>query len=222
MKIIAHEMQVKISQVKNEVRKVSKDSTIVFVKKGEKTSKRKDVKNFTWSKRLGDGSKCRPTFAIPTGCLYTNTDTTYSHLFTEVIKSNIDRVNLPSRGKYWRKTFWKNIPLWVLRTALTLAGFDTEIVAGRYAAWLLRCLSRLGFIQKSARVLIKKVSDTALRCSFWKWLKRMGHDWSSTARRKESPAKGINSNNSCNQPSRVHRKSPSNSLEIQKKQRKTD
>ena len=50
MKIIAHEMQVKISQVKNEVRKVSKDSTIVFVKKGEKTSKRKDVKNFPEAK----------------------------------------------------------------------------------------------------------------------------------------------------------------------------
>ena len=51
-----------------------------------------------------------------------------------------------------------------------------------------------------------------------------GHDhyWSNTERRKESLVKGKNSNNPCNQQSRVHRKSKHNSLEIQKKQSKTE
>ena len=52
----------------------------------------------------------------------------------------------------------------------------------------------------------------------------VGHDnyWSNTERRKESLVKGKNSNNPCNQQSRVHRKSKHNSLEIQKKQSKTE
>ena len=43
MWVIAHEMQVMINQVKKEVRKVCKDSTIAFVKEGDqsKTSSRK-------------------------------------------------------------------------------------------------------------------------------------------------------------------------------------
>ena len=44
----------------------------------------------------------------------------------------------------------------------------------------------------------------------------MDNYWSNTERRKESLAKIINSNNPCNQQSRVHRKSQSNNLEIQK------
>ena len=50
----------------------------------------------------------------------------------------------------------------------------------------------------------------------------MDHYWSNTERRKESLAKVINSNNPCIQQSRVHRKSQGNSLEIQKKQSKTE
>ena len=50
----------------------------------------------------------------------------------------------------------------------------------------------------------------------------MDHYWSNTERRKEALAKGINSNSPCNQQSRVHRKSQSNSLEIQKKQSKKE
>ena len=50
----------------------------------------------------------------------------------------------------------------------------------------------------------------------------MDHYWSNTERRKESLVKGINSDNPCNQQSRVHRKSQNNSLEIQKKQSKTE
>ena len=50
----------------------------------------------------------------------------------------------------------------------------------------------------------------------------MDHYWSNTERRKESLAKVRNNNNPCNQQSRVHRKSQSNSLEIQKKQSKTE
>ena len=90
------------------------------------------------------------------------------------------------------------------------------------AAYCLRSgLSKIGFIQRSVRDIIKKASDAAFRCSIWIWLKRMDHDWSYTERRKKSLAKGINSNNPCNQQSRVHRKSPNDSLEIQKKQSKT-
>ena len=50
----------------------------------------------------------------------------------------------------------------------------------------------------------------------------MNHYWSNTERRKESLVKVRKSNNPCNQQSRVHRKSQSNSLEIQKKQSKTE
>ena len=49
----------------------------------------------------------------------------------------------------------------------------------------------------------------------------MDHYWSKTERRKESLAKVRNNNNPCNQQSGVHRKSQSNSLEIQKKQKET-
>ena len=100
--------------------------------------------------------------------------------------------------------------------------FVIEVCACVYGACSLRCFSRLGFIQRTVRDIIKKASDTALRCSFWIWLKRMDHYWSNTERRKESLVKGINSNNPCNQQSRVHRKSQNNSLEIQKKQSKTE
>ena len=73
----------------------------------------------------------------------------------------------------------------------------------------------------TVRDIIKKASDTSLRCSFSIGLKRMDHYWSNTERRKESLVKDINSNNPCNQQSRVHRKSHTKSLEIQKKQSKT-
>ena len=99
--------------------------------------------------------------------------------------------------------------------------FVIEVGPRGYAACSLRsCLSRPGFIQKTIRDIIKKASDTALACSFWIWLKRMDHYWSNTERRKKSLVKGINSNNLCNQQSRVNRKSQNNSLEIQKKQSK--
>lgn len=65
-------------------------------------------------------------------------------------------------------------------------------------------------------------SDTTLRCSFWIWLKTMDHDWSHTERRKQSLAKAINNNNPWNQQTVVHRKIPNNSLDIQKKQSKTE
>ena len=58
----------------------------------------------------------------------------------------------------------------------------------------------------TVRDIIKKASDTSLRCSFSIGLKRMDHYWSNTERRKESLVKDINSNNPCNQQSRVHRK----------------
>ena len=70
--------------------------------------------------------------------------------------------------------------------------------------------------------MIKKASDTALRSSFWIWLKRMHHYWSNTERRKEHLAKGVNSNNPCNQDSRVDRKSHNDSLQIQKKLSETE
>ena len=50
----------------------------------------------------------------------------------------------------------------------------------------------------------------------------MDHYWSNTERRKESLVKGMNSNNACNEQSRVHRKSQNSSLQIQKKQSKTE
>ena len=53
-------------------------------------------------------------------------------------------------------------------------------------------------------------------------MKRIDHYWSNAKRRKERLPKGISSNNPCNQQSRVHRKSQSNSLEIQKKQSKAE
>ena len=100
--------------------------------------------------------------------------------------------------------------------------FAIELGASGYAACQLRsCLSRRGFIQRTVTDIIKKAGDAALICSFWIWLKRMHHYWSKTKRRKESLAKGINSNIPCNQQSRVHRKSQSKSLGIQKKQTKT-
>ena len=73
----------------------------------------------------------------------------------------------------------------------------------------------------TVRDIIKKASDTSLRCSFLIGLKRMDHYWSNTERRKESLVKDINSNNPCNLQSRVHRKRHTKSLEIQKKQSKT-
>ena len=53
-------------------------------------------------------------------------------------------------------------------------------------------------------------------------MKRIDHYCSNTERRKESLAKVRHNNNPCNQQSRVHRKSQSNSLEIQKKLSKTE
>ena len=101
--------------------------------------------------------------------------------------------------------------------------FATEVGAPGYVTCLLRsCLPRLGFIQRTVREIIQKASDTALKCSFWIWLKIMDHYWSNTERRKESLVKGINSNNAFNQQSRVHSKSQNSSLEIQKKQSKTE
>ena len=50
--------------------------------------------------------------------------------------------------------------------------FAIEVGPRGYGACSLRsCLSRLGFTQKTVRHIIKKASDTALRCSFWIWLK---------------------------------------------------
>ena len=101
--------------------------------------------------------------------------------------------------------------------------FPKEVGAHGYAACSLRsCFSRLGFIQRTVRNIIKKASDTALRSSFWIWLKRMHHYWSNTERRKECLVKGVNSNNPCNQDRRVDRKSHNNSLQIQKKQSETE
>ena len=54
--------------------------------------------------------------------------------------------------------------------------FVMEVGVHEHAASSLRsCLSRLGFIQRTVRDEIKKASGTALRCSFWIWLKRMNH-----------------------------------------------
>ena len=101
--------------------------------------------------------------------------------------------------------------------------FATEVGAPGYVTCLLRsCLPRLGFIQRTVREIIQKASDTALKCSFWIRLKIMDHYWSNTERRKESLVKGINSNNAFNQQSRLHSKSQNSSLEIQKKQSKTE
>ena len=78
--------------------------------------------------------------------------------------------------------------------------FAIEVGARGYAVCSLRSyLSRLGFTQRTVRDIIKKASYTALRCSFWIWLKRVDHYWSNTERRKESLVKVINSNNPCSQ-----------------------
>ena len=101
--------------------------------------------------------------------------------------------------------------------------FAIEVGAHGCTACLLRsCLSRLGFIQRLVRDIIKKVSNTAFRYPFWVWLKGMDHEWKHIERRKENLAKGINSSNPCNQQSGVHRRNPNNSLEVQKNQSKTE
>ena len=159
--------------------------------------------------------------------MYTNADTRYSHLFIKLSKVILIELTCPAEENIEERHSEKISRYECLVKDCVNADwkvhlFTIKVGARRYAACLLRsCLSRLGFIQKSLRVIIKKVKDTALRCSFWIWLKRMGHDWSPTPRMKESPVKGINSNNPCNQKSGLHRKSPNNGLEIQKKQSKT-
>ena len=78
--------------------------------------------------------------------------------------------------------------------------FAIEFGARGYAICSLRsCLSRLRFIQRTVRDMMKKASRTSLRCSCWIWLKRMDYCWSNTERRKKSLVKGIISNNPCNQ-----------------------
>ena len=48
-----------------------------------------------------------------------------------------------------------------------------EVGARGYAACSLRsCFSILAFIQRTVRNKMKNASDTALRCSFWIWLKK--------------------------------------------------
>ena len=65
--------------------------------------------------------------------------------------------------------------------------FVIEVGAHGYAACSLSsCFSRLGFSQRAVRDIIKKVSDTALRCSFWIWLKRMDYYWSNTGKERKS------------------------------------
>ena len=63
------------------------------------------------------------------------------------------------------------IPLWRL-CAIEVAAMGIQLAH--------LCLPRLGFTQRSVRVMIKKASEIALKCSFWIWLKRMDQDWNHT------------------------------------------
>ena len=90
--------------------------------------------------------------------------------------------------------------------------FAIEVGVRGYAACSLRtCLSKLGFTHRSLRRIIKKASDSALRCSFWIWLKREDDEWNHNQRRKQ--VSKSRQNNECTN----REKDPMKSVEMQKK-----
>ena len=76
LRVIVHEMQVMINQVKKEVTKIGKDSAIIFVKEGKQHK--------TWSRKyykLGISHKAKD---------WVMEETSYSHLLIKVKRSDIN------------------------------------------------------------------------------------------------------------------------------------
>ena len=212
LRVIAHEMQVMINQIKKEVREVCKDSIINFLKEGEqrKASSKKYNKSGIlheakdWVMEVDVDQQLRFPEAISISTQRPDI-VIYSLKLRKVIliqltcpaEENIEERHSEKESRY--ESLLKDC----INAGWKVHLFAIEVGARGYAACLLRsCLSRLGFIQRTVRVIIKKASDTALGCSFWIWLKRMDHYWSNTGRKKESLAKVRSNNNPCNQQSR--------------------
>ena len=115
-------------------------------------------------------------------------------------EENIEERHSEKLGRYEISTGWK------------VHLFAIEVGVRGYTACSLRtCLSKLGFIHRSVRGIIKKASHSALRCSFWIWLKREDDEWNHNQRRKQVPKN--RQNNECTNGE----KDPMKSVEIQKK-----
>ena len=179
--VIAHELQVTINQVKKEVVNVCKDSIITFVKEGEqhKTSSRKYNKSGIlheakdWVMKIDVDQQLRFPEAI---CISTQRPdiVIYSLKLRKVIlieltcpaEMNIEKMHSEKISRY------EGLLKDCINAGCKVHRFAIEVGPRGYGACSLRsCLSRLGFTQKTVRHIIKKASDTALRCSFWIWLK---------------------------------------------------
>ena len=124
---------------------------------------------------------------------------------TEIPDIVIYSLNFTKTTLVGKEFLRKCLSWWFSKAGCKTNQFAIEVGARRYVAYSLRsCWSRLTFIQRSVRDIIKMASDTALKSVFWIWLKRMVHDWSHTERRKQSLVKSIRNNNPCNYQNRLH------------------
>ena len=176
-----------INQVKKEVRKVCKDSIITFVKEGEqcKTLSRKYNKSGIlhetkdWVMEVDVDQQLRFPEAIciltqrPDIVIYSlNLRKVISVELTSPEEENIEENHSEKTCRY------EGLLKDCINAGWKIYIFAIEVGACGYVA------CSLGFTQRTVRGIIKKASDTALRCSFWIWLKRMDHYWSNIERKK--------------------------------------
>ena len=221
LRVIAHKIQVFINKVKKEEQKVAKDRILNFVKEGEqcKRSTKKvdklgilhEAKDWVMETDLDQQLQfpeiiCSST-QRPDIVLYL--DKLKKVVVVELTcpaEENIEERHSEKLGRY--EILTKDC----ISTGWKVHLFAIEVGVRGYAACSLRtCLSKLGFTHRSVRGIIKKASDSALRCSFWIWLKREDDKWNHNQRRKQVPKN--RQNNECTN----REKDPMKSVEIQKK-----
>lgn len=106
------------------------------------------------------------------------------------------------------------------REVLLFALFDRKVflfVLEFGGCWYVSCLSTRflssqGFTQILVRDIIERATHSALRSSFWIWVKKMDEDWDHVESRKEDIGTRKNGDNPNNQPNAVCTKFSSNSL----------
>ena len=221
LRVTAHEIQVFINKVKKEEQKVAKDRIRNCVKEGEqckRSTKKVD--------KLGILHEAKDWVM--------ETDLDQQLLFPEIICSSTQRPDIviylaklkkvvvveltcPAKENIEERHSEKLGCYEILTKDCISTGwkvhlFAIEVGVRGYAACSLRtCFSKLGFTHRSVRGIIKKASDSALRCSFWIWLKREDDEWNHNQRRKQVSKN--RQNNECTN----REKDPMKSVEIQKK-----
>ena len=182
---IAHGLLQEINKINNSNERKTKPNPIVFVREGKSAPKRKKIQTgILWkAKDWTAVVDLKKQLKFPEEICITGLrpDMLVKSLkeriliiieLTSPCEENFEVRHMEKEGKYQGLVAECKNAGW--RTYL----FAVEVGARGYAAdSLLTCLKRLGVHARSAKKICSNASDTALRCSFWIWLRKADAAW---------------------------------------------